>query len=368
MKKRILGLVMAAVMALSIAVPVAATDVTPAVIPTIEITLPGTDIVATLTNVYNIGVRTVWNGEAFGAYEFFFAEGGRVSFDNDLINLHAWGPDYDELVEAGRDWTPGEDLWTGGGWMILLDVRQNQNDTAQSGFIFARYTDTLWCWVIEGETSNTDFDLAWVLRDFSVYGGSRKAVLLADLAVSAQPGQAALDLSSASDWAREGITRAIELGLVPQNLQSNFTQPTTRAEFAALAVALYENQRGEITGRRQFDDTDDVNVQKAAYIDAIRGMTETTFVPDNNLTREQAAVILSRLANAMEHPLSPWLRGLHPFSADMDVISSWAFENVLDVYQAGIMTGVGDMRFDPQGTFTREQSIITILRLFDIVD
>ena len=364
MKKRTISLVMTLVIALSIAVPITATDATPEVIPGIEITLPGTDIAATLTNVYNIGVRTVWDGEAFGTYEFFFAEGGRVRFDSDLINRHAWGPDYDELVEAHRDWTPGEDLWSGGGWTILMDARRDLNDTGQSGFNFVRYADTLWCWVTERETSNTDFDLAWALRDFSIYGGTRTAVLLTDLAVSAQPGQEVLDLSSASDWAREGITRAVELGLVPQNLQSNYTQPITRAEFAALAVALYENQQGEITGRRQFDDTNDVNVQKAAYIGVIRGMTDTIFAPDDNLTREQAAVMLSRLAEALERPLED---GEAAFIDYWD-ISEWARAAVGQMQGALIMGGLGDGRFAPQEPYTREQSIITILRVFDIVN
>ena len=31
------------------------------------------------------------------------------------------------------------------------------------------------------------------------------------------------------------------------------------------------------------------------------------------------------------------------------------------------MSGVGNNTFDPQGTYTREQSIVTVLRLFDVV-
>jgi len=72
--------------------------------------------------------------------------------------------------------------------------------------------------------------------------------------------------------------------------------------------------------------------------------------------------MLSRLADIMGQPLSPWLGGPYPF-ADNDNISSWAAESVLEIYQAKIMTGVGDMRFDPQGAYTREQSIVTIEQL-----
>ena len=52
-----------------------------------------------------------------------------------------------------------------------------------------------------------------------------------------------------SGWAVAQVSAALEAGLVPPSLQQRYTQPITRAEFAALAVALYENQRGEITGR-----------------------------------------------------------------------------------------------------------------------
>ena len=70
---------------------------------------------------------------------------------------------------------------------------------------------------------------------------------------------AAPNLESASRWARADIELAVELGLVPQHLQSNYTQPTTRAEFAALAVYLYEGFTGYvIMGHRSFADTNDI--------------------------------------------------------------------------------------------------------------
>ena len=35
--------------------------------------------------------------------------------------------------------------------------------------------------------------------------------------------------------------------------------------------------------------------------------------------------------------------------------------------KSGVMGGVGDNKFDPKGSYTREQSIITMLRTHDIV-
>ena len=168
-----------------------------------------------------------------------------------------------------------------------------------------------------------------------------------------------------SPWATEHVTRAIELSLVPQNLQSNYTQATTRAEFTALAVALYETVTGtEITGRMEFNDTDDVNVQKMAYLGVVQGVGRGNFAPNAGLTREQAAVMLVRLADAIGQPFPPSA----PTFADNAQMSSWAIEAIGQMQASGIMGGVGSNRFDPQGAYTREQSIITVLRLFNILD
>ena len=181
--------------------------------------------------------------------------------------------------------------------------------------------------------------------------------------VSANASSSPLNLTTASTWAHEGIARAIALELVPANLQNNYNQAVTRAEFTALAVALYENMRGEITGRVLFSDTNDIYVQKMAYLGVVTGVSENRFDPNANLTREQAAVMLSRLANAIGQPLMPSA----PAFADNNKISSWAFYGVGQMQMSGIMSGIDDNRFDPQGAYTREQSIITILRLFDIL-
>ena len=164
-----------------------------------------------------------------------------------------------------------------------------------------------------------------------------------------------------SSWAQEQVNAAIAANLVPQNLQSNYTQAITRAEFCALAVALYETLRGEITGRTTFADTNDINVEKMAYIGVVSGVGNNRFDPNEPLTREQAAVMLSRLADAIGHPFPTQAATF----ADNDSISSWAIESVGEVQAAGIIDGVGDNRFAPEQPYTRGQSIVTVLRMFN---
>ena len=166
-----------------------------------------------------------------------------------------------------------------------------------------------------------------------------------------------------SSWAADQVNAAIAEKLVPQALQSKYTQATTRAEFCALAVELYESIMGEIAGRSTFDDTDDENVQKAASIGVVTGVGDNKFDPDAQLTREQAAVMLARLSDKVGKPLADSA----PSFADNAEISTWAADQVGQIQSAGIMGGVGDNTFAPQDPYTREQSILTIMRLFDYV-
>jgi|GEM_PF-418207 len=186
------------------------------------------------------------------------------------------------------------------------------------------------------------------------------------VSVYAMSGQtAAPNLDTASTWAHEGINNAVAFGIVPHSLQNYYTSNATRAEFAALAVALYETVIGmEITGRMDFNDTSDINVRKVGYLGVVEGVGGGNFAPDNTLTREQAAVMLARLANVMGQPIPPSA----PTFADNAQISSWAVDAVGQMQAAGIMGGTGNNQFTPRGDYTREQSIVTMLRLLSEVE
>lgn len=51
-----------------------------------------------------------------------------------------------------------------------------------------------------------------------------------------------------------------------------------------------------------------------------------------------------------------------PFQ-DAEQIADWAKESVAVMYHWGILQGKEDGSFDPQGSFTREQCLLTLLRL-----
>ena len=171
-----------------------------------------------------------------------------------------------------------------------------------------------------------------------------------------------------SSWAAEAITRADSLGLIPSSLNGNYTQNITRAEFCALAVPVYEKLTGtEITQLRDFTDTTDINVRKIGGVNIVSGTGNGAFNPDGEITRQEAAVILSNLMSAMAEPLPE----SEPTFADNAQIDTWAMDAVGRVQKAGIMSGTGNNNFNPKGDagrYTREQSIITIVKVWDIVE
>ena len=164
-----------------------------------------------------------------------------------------------------------------------------------------------------------------------------------------------------SSWATREMEWAIGNDLLPYELRWKYQQPITRAEFCALGVALYEKLNGKpISGGTSFTDTNDENVAKMAALGVVTGVGEGKFNPDGLLTREQAATMLTRLAEV----LGLKLPGGAPTFADSAQISSWAVNAVGQIQEMGIMGGMGDNRFAPKGQYTREQSISTILRLY----
>ena len=174
----------------------------------------------------------------------------------------------------------------------------------------------------------------------------------------------ASDSDEPSPWAAQQVTAAIEAGIVPESLQAKYSAVTTRAEFCALAVALFETvMEKEITERVKFDDTTDINVEKMAAIGVVNGIGNNKFSPNSKLTREQAATMLSRLADAVGQTLTE----REPTFADSDKFSSWAFDAIGKLQASGIMDGVGENKFSPAKDYTREQSIITIMRLYEMV-
>ena len=194
------------------------------------------------------------------------------------------------------------------------------------------------------------------------------AWLLALALILAVPAAAVSDDPSA--WAAEEVAAAREADLVPETLEGNYDAPITRAEFCALAAQLYRVWAAAQTvpqvpevQRVPFGDCADADVLFCAALGVVNGVGDGLFNPDAPIRRQDAAAMLHRLA-ALRKDFDDAPAMPHVFDDGAD-LRSWARSDVYWAYASGVMQGVGENRFDPNGTYTREQSILTMLRLYD---
>ena len=166
-------------------------------------------------------------------------------------------------------------------------------------------------------------------------------------------------------WAKEAAGKARVLGISSDSIE-DFSLPITRREFCEYAFDTYHAITGDVVMQYVIDnpytDTASLDVVRLSKLGVITGTGDGRFDPEGQLTREQAATILSRLAQAMGVELP----SAAPTFTDNASIGSWAAEAVGQMQQNGIMGGVGDNKFGPQGTYSFEQSLVTLMRLYDL--
>lgn len=184
-------------------------------------------------------------------------------------------------------------------------------------------------------------------------------------------------LSAPSLWAEEELLQAEELGLLPDFLTDRYQQPITRLEFCRLAMSLLRQSGSDalsgLSPAAPFSDCGHPDVLAAAALGLVLGAGDGTFRPADSITRQDAATLLARLAWLLFTPTAaePSAAGFDLAFADADAIAGYARPAVarLSALRDGItgmpvLAGSADGRFLPRGDFTREQAVLTALRLY----
>ena len=179
-----------------------------------------------------------------------------------------------------------------------------------------------------------------------------------------EPPVYASNSAQVSGWAKTQVDEAIARNLLADGLGDDYRVNITRAQFAASAVKLYEAMSGKsapTAGENPFTDTADPAVIQAAALNFVSGVGEGRFAPDDLVTREQAASMLSRVFTK--------LGGEIPAVAatsftDNEAISDWARDAVAFMADKEVISGVGGNAFNPKGQASIEQALSISLRMF----
>ena len=173
------------------------------------------------------------------------------------------------------------------------------------------------------------------------------------------------------NWAYPGIQYCVTHGIMGGMGDGTFapTGTTTRAQI----VQILYNLEGTpaVSGTTPFADLT-ANWYKPAILwayqnNVVAGTSPTTFAPDQPVTREQIAVILTQYmfhVLKMERTWAPADLSKFPDGAN---VSSWAKEAMQDAVALGLINGTkasdGVVYLDPQGSAARQQ-VATILMNF----
>ncbi len=185
--------------------------------------------------------------------------------------------------------------------------------------------------------------------------------------------------SKISSWAVPEVTEAFDNGLITTAIYNNndYQRNITRREFAHVMAEFLQRcgvsydmylEKVDKNAKTKFSDTDsDYVIEFVHSCGIINGISDTEFDPAGELTREQAAAMLSRTIDYLKVNLPS--AEIQAFK-DQAEFSDWATASIYRV--AGIfdkntgyavMGGVGDGLFSPNTGYTVEQALIAAKRL-----
>jgi hypothetical protein len=192
--------------------------------------------------------------------------------------------------------------------------------------------------------------------------------------IPVQVGASMIDFNdTAAHWAREYIGRLAARGVV-NGMGDNYYQPDatlTRAQFLTMLSKTIYGLDPSQTAPAGFTDVPEIewyyNYVNWGYANSIvSGTSETTFAPNDSITREQMAIMLTNFARSTQLVLPETIAGTT--FTDSAMISPWAGEAVDKIVLSGIMSGYPEGNYNPQGKATRAEAATVIYKLILIRD
>ena len=165
--------------------------------------------------------------------------------------------------------------------------------------------------------------------------------------------------AGAASYMQPYLDKVVEWGVMRGDIEGNLNENNniTRAEFATMINRAFGYTQTGATPFRDVSPSEwyaqDVGI--AYHVGYMAGTSATTFSPNSNVTREQAAVILSRILM-----LQPEV-GENTLFTDGRTMADWSRGYVASAARYGVISGYPDGSFGPADNLTRGQAAILLV-------
>lgn len=164
-------------------------------------------------------------------------------------------------------------------------------------------------------------------------------------------------------WAQSSIYKAVQNGWMMGATSTEFMpdQPLTRAQAAVVLTRMLGLKTS--AEKASYKDTRNhwawKEIEAASEAGIVKGLGDGYFGPENRITREQMSVILDRLLVSLEYPA-----GVANTFTDVSITTSpWSYDSILKMSYYGIMQGYSESSFKPGYTLTRAQMAALMERI-----
>lgn len=178
------------------------------------------------------------------------------------------------------------------------------------------------------------------------------------------------DVTESYDWAKPAIEQLYIKGIIKGRSDEEFApgENVTRAEFVKMILGVFAIKTTDSSAG--FEDVTSGDwyapyVNTAYELGIVTGVNDTYFGANENITRQDAAVIVSRACRSTEKKLEK-LNEAVVFD-DADDISEYAVEAINELTEADILHG-SENKFNPRNNCTRAEAAVMLKNVSDKIN
>lgn len=209
--------------------------------------------------------------------------------------------------------------------------------------------------------------MAYVYQDVWIAAGSGKssAPEPSDILSAIEPTKSKPNVPVS--WAKDDIDKAISLKLIPEAMQNSYESNITREEFCNALIFVVIQKNEALADKAYAEMKPAFSDTKNANVGVLHQLGVVSGVGDGKFNPN--GLITRQEAAVMlqrtAKALGSDITGIATNFDDKNKIASWANEGVSYVFAKDIMSGTGNNQFSPLGMYTRQQAYVTILRIYN---